>query len=114
MLLNPHVFAKKSSGEVWNCKLFNERQLLSPSEKSSPLWLSVQELLSSSLLTSVNTSSCLAGKAVQISVGGVVFKSRRVHRALNSGKTFLLLPQTFLWGLDFSLVTCMRYSTVPL
>lgn len=38
------------------------------------MWLSVQELLSSpSLLATVNISSCLARKVVQISVGGIVF-----------------------------------------
>lgn len=66
MFLNPKIAAKDSSVEVWDCKLFNERQLLSPSEKITPLWLSVQELLSSPFfLAAVYLSSCLARKVFE-------------------------------------------------
>lgn len=45
MFLKPKIAAKESNVEVWDYKLFNRRQLLSPSEKSPPLWCSDQELL---------------------------------------------------------------------
>lgn len=36
MFLKPKIAAKESNVEVWDYKLFNGRQLLSPSEKSPP------------------------------------------------------------------------------
>lgn len=74
MFLKPKIAVKESNVEVWDYKLFNGRQLLSPSEllfsirKITPLWCSDQELLSYSLLAAVRISSCLVREVVRISV----------------------------------------------
>lgn len=112
MFLNPKIAAKESSIEVWDCKLFNERQLLSPAEKSSPLWLSL--FSSPSLLAAVNRSSFWARKVVQISVGRVVFSRAGEFTEHLLQENIPSAVTDFPVGPVFSLISCMRYSTVPL
>lgn len=112
MFLNPKIAAKESSIEVWDCKLFNERQLLSPAEKSPPLWLSL--LSSSSLLPAVSITFCLARKVVQISVGRVVFSRAGEFTEHLLQENIPSAVTDFPVGPVFSLVSCIRYSTVPL
>lgn len=68
MFLKPKIAVKESNVEVWDYKLLNGRQLLSPSEllfsirKLTPLWCSDQELPAFLFFVSSSKNTFLPGK----------------------------------------------------